>query len=100
MMPQISVDHDNAKILGKRLSEIEGLLIDINKIHTNIITCSVEKLNITIDEFLLELLNEGIKAKKISKTSFRMVTHYGIGDIELDRIVEVIKEIVKARKER
>lgn len=100
MIPQISIDHKNAKGLGKRLSEIDGLIVDLNKIHTNIITCSVEKLNITIDEFLSKLLNEGIKAKKISKSSFRMVTHYGIGDVELDKVIEVIKEIVKAIKER
>lgn len=100
MIPQISIDHGNAKSLGKRLSEINGLLVNTDRIHTNIITCSVEKLDITIDGFLVDLLNKGIKAKKISKTSFRMVTHYGIGDIELDTVIEVIEEIISGTKER
>lgn len=100
MIPQISIDHKNAKSLGRRLSQINGLIVDIDRIHTNIITGSIEKLDITIDEFLDKLLNKGIKAKRISKTSFRMVTHYGIEDKELDKVVEVIEEIIKDIKER
>lgn len=100
MMGQISIDHRNAKELGKRLSAIDGLLVDESKIHTNIITGSIEKLNITIDEFLEELLKNNIKAKRISNNSFRMVTHYGIKEEEVNKVANTLEKIIKSIKER
>lgn len=94
MMPQISIDHNNAKLLGRGLSKIEGLKVDTTRIHTNIVTGSVEMLPITIEAFLIKLLDEGVKAKRISKTSFRMVTHWGIDESHIQYVVETIKDIV------
>ncbi len=96
MLPQIEIDHRNAEILGKKLSKISGLKVDISKIHTNIITGSIEKLPISIDIFLGELNNKGIKAKRISNTSFRMVTHWGIEEHHLKEVVKAIEEIVES----
>ncbi|AOT71407.1 threonine aldolase family protein [Geosporobacter ferrireducens] len=94
MMPQIEKDHKNAQLLGKGLEAIEGLQIDVSRIHTNIVTASVEQLPITIEEFLNRLLEKGIKAKRISKTSFRMVTHLGIEESHLQEVISVVKNIV------
>ena len=94
MLPQIAIDNANAKILGKRLSTIDGLLVDTNRIHTNIVSCSIEKLYISIDEFLAKLLEKNIKVKRISNTSFRMVTHYGITELELNQFISTLEEIV------
>lgn len=100
MMGEIAIDHKNAQELGMRISEIEGLVIDRSKIHTNIITASIEKLNITIDEFLEELLKENLKVKRISDHSFRMVTHYGIGEEEVAEVVQTLEKVTKSVKER
>ncbi|MEW9123401.1 MAG: GntG family PLP-dependent aldolase [Thermotaleaceae bacterium] len=94
MLPQIEKDHQNAQILGQGLLAIDKLNIDVSKIHTNIVTASVEKLSITIDEFLNQLMEKGIKAKRISKTSFRMVTHRGIERSHIEEVVEAVKTIV------
>lgn len=94
MMPQLEIDHRHAGILGQGLSKISGLKVDTNRIHTNIVTGSVENLPVTIDNFLNKLMEKGVKAKKISKTSFRMVTHYGIEEQHIKQVVQVIKEII------
>lgn len=94
MMPQIVIDHKNAKLLGDGLSKIEGLEINTTRIHTNIVSGSIEMLPITIEDFLSNLLNKGIKAKRISKTSFRMVTHWGIDETHIEFVVETVKGIV------
>jgi threonine aldolase len=94
MMPQLEIDHIHAQILGEGLAKISGLKVDKNRIHTNIITGSVEDLPITIDDFLDTLMQKGIKAKKISKTSFRMVTHYGIEKQHLQQVIQVVEEIL------
>lgn len=94
MLPQIPVDHKNAKFLGSGLSKLKGLKVDTSKIHTNIVTASIEALPITIEEFLAKLLDKGIKAKRISKTSFRMVTHWGIDEQDLQNVINSIEEII------
>ncbi len=94
MIPRIKEDHYNAQLLGTGLSEIEGLLVDVSRIHTNIITGSVENLDITIEKFLVRLKEKGIKAKRISPTSFRMVTHYGIGETEVNKTIKTVEEII------
>lgn len=92
---QLQKDHEHAKILGKALSQMKGINVDVSKIHTNIISGDISGLGISIDEFLDKLLEKKIKAKKISKTSFRMVTHYGIEKEDIDYVIESIKDIIK-----
>jgi threonine aldolase len=94
MMPQIEIDHKHAQVLGQGLSKINGLKVDTTRIHTNIITGSVEDLPVTIESFLEKLMSKGIKAKRISKTSFRMITHYGIEEHHLHQVIESVEEIV------
>lgn len=95
MKPQLAIDHENAALLGKELANIEGLIIDEGRIHTNIVTASIEPLGISIEEFLSKLLEKGIKVKPISKTSFRMVTHYGIEKEDIYYVAKSIKELIK-----
>ena len=94
MLPQIEIDHKHAQILGRGLSTINKLKVDTSKIHTNIITGSVDELSITIEEFLEKLFQKGIKAKKISKTSFRMITHYGVGENDLYEVIRAVEDII------
>jgi len=94
MIPRLKEDNENAKILGEKLSNIEGLDVNLDNIHTSILTGSVKRLSINIDEFLDKLNENKIKAKKISDYSFRMVTHLGIGKQEIEKVVKTVKEII------
>jgi len=94
MMPQIITDHENAQLLGQRLSQINGIDVNTKRVHTNIVTGDIKSLPVTIDIFLELLQKEGIKAKRISKSAFRMVTHYGISKDDIIYVVETIKKMV------
>jgi threonine aldolase len=96
MMPQIEIDHKHAQILGQGLAKINGLKVDTTRIHTSIITGSVEDLSITIEGFLEKLMQKGIKAKRISKTSFRMITHYGIEESHLQQVIRTVEDIIES----
>ena len=94
MIPRMVEDHDNAQFLGNELSNIEGLNVDTSRIHTNIVVASLENLQVTIEEFIQALISNNIKVKRISKTSFRMVTHYGIDRDDLLVVINVINKII------
>lgn len=98
MKPQLAIDHQNATLLGKELSQIEGILVDKKRIHTNIVTASIEQLDITIDEFISKLFQKGIRVKRISSTSFRMVTHLNIKEKDIYYVSKSIKEIIKGMR--
>lgn len=95
MITRISIDHENTQLLGKGVSSIRGLEI-VNSIHTNIISCSIESLPYTIEKFLDKLKDKGIKAKKTSNSTFRMVVHFGIDESDIKYVVNSIKEIVNS----
>ncbi len=94
MLPQLEIDHKHAQILGNGLSKINRLKVETSRIHTNIITGSVEELPISIDNFLEKLLQKGIKAKKISRTSFRMITHYGVEEKDIHEVIRAVEDII------
>ncbi len=94
MLPQIEIDHHHAQVLGAGLSATNGLKVDTTRIHTNIVTGSLEGLPMTIEDFLSKLMDAGIKAKRISKTSFRMVTHWGIDEHHIKETIKTVERII------
>lgn len=93
MISRLKDDRENAKLLGSLLEKIEGITIDTSKIHTNIVTASVEKLGISIEEFLNLLDEKGVKAKRISAASFRMVAHYGVESEDIEYTAHCVSQI-------
>ena len=98
MMPQLLIDHKNARLLGELLSDINNLMVNTNNIHTNILTGRINDKLFTIEEFLEKLNQKGIKAKRISKNSFRMVLHYGIDEEDVNYVADSVKEILDNRR--
>lgn len=94
MIERIAEDHENAQLLGKGLQRIDGIDIDPSRIHTNIVTASIENLPMTIESFLKKLSEKGVMAKRISKHSFRMVTHYGIEKKQITSAVESVQNVI------
>lgn len=94
MRPQMEEDHENARILGDLLSKIEGLKVETSRIHTNILSGTVTKEGMTLMSFLDRMLERGVKAKPISKDSFRMVTHYGIDEKDVRQVASITDEIL------
>ncbi|SCZ76372.1 GntG family PLP-dependent aldolase [Acidaminobacter hydrogenoformans] len=94
MISRLEEDHENALYLGNELSKIEGLYVDTGRIHTNIVVASLKGLSLEIDQLIQDLLDVNIKVKKISKSSFRMVTHYGITRNEIQIASKSIRDII------
>lgn len=93
MIPRMNEDHDNAQVLEKGLSNIQGLKV-INDVHTSIVSCDIAGLPCSIDTFLNKLLDKGIIAKRIANSEFRMVTHYGVDTRDIEYVIDSVKEVV------
>lgn len=94
MVDRLAEDHENAQVLAQGLNEIDECLLEY-EVQTNIVLIDVGSLGIDGDFFLNQVMQRGIKIKKIGRTSFRMICHYGVTRKEIDKVLIAIREIVK-----
>ena len=90
MTKRLHVDHDNAKYLGEKLSELSYVDINTDNIHINIVFFD---LNIReADGLIPYLLENGIKMNGAEHgNTFRIVTHNWVSREDIDKTVELIK---------
>ena len=104
MLDQIGEDHKNAKRLAEGINEIEGLVIDLENIKSNILYFDIEKgknrgeelarqtKNIKIYPF--EVALDNIRFFESRPGRFRLVTHYGITRDDIEKTLEVLDKIM------
>ena len=95
MVNRLAEDHANAKKLAAGLSEIPGLSIDPDQIHTNIIYFGVEREDLTSAEFTQQVDAAGVRMLPMGPQKVRAVTHYHITPEDIDQALKVISKVMK-----
>lgn len=95
MVDRLSEDHGNARHLAKGIAQVEGLSIDLSRVQTNIIYFRVTSSRITGEQLLTRLDKKGVKTFLTGADTFRMVTHYGIEESDIDAALSVIREAMQ-----
>jgi len=93
MVSRLPEDHANARNLAVGLSQIVGLRVNLSEVQTNIVGAQVDGLRGGVEGFLSDLAAEGIKAKKTGPASFRMITHYGIEESDVQCVISVCRQV-------
>jgi threonine aldolase len=94
MPGRLHEDHHNARRLAEGISHMEGLEIDLSEVQTNIIYFRLNSDLLTGGEFIDRLDASGVKALETGPGTFRMVTHHGIAEEDIDRALGVIRDII------
>ncbi len=92
MNDQIKIDHQNAKLLADGLSNIKNIILDTNKIHTNIIYFKLADDIMNAKEFLKTMENAGILFFESFENQYRLVTHSGITQDDIDNAVKIFEK--------
>jgi threonine aldolase len=91
----LQADHDRAKKLAVKLSQINGIVVNIDSVEINMVFFS--HLKISSDEWVKNVINKfkekGILINPPEQGMFRFVTHYWIGDKDIDLITAASREI-------
>lgn len=95
MIPRLAEDHANAYRLGQAINQLPGLDINLEQLHTNILAVTGSDAS-SMDHLVSQLAAEGILVKRISPRSIRMVTHYGIDEAAIERVIAVYRKIMEA----
>ena len=104
MIQQIHNDHENAQLLVKGISNIDGLSIDKNNIKSNILYFDIKKrrtLNAELsrqtdnkDQYPIDVVQDNIYFLETSPRRFRLVTHYGISREDIENTLRMLKGLL------
>ena len=92
----LHTDHANAKCLAEGLARMPGISIDPKKVSTNIVIFDVRATGRTAIQFCDELAPLGVLAGDTSKYSVRMVTHYDVDRVGIDRALAAVKHMLSS----
>lgn len=91
---RLSKDHENAKILAKKLNEISAITVENNPPATNMIFFKLNTTNITSEQFLESCIKKGVRFSCVGKNRFRAVTHLDVNRHDVEKAANLVREIV------
>lgn len=86
-------DHENARILARRLAAIPGVALDPLKVQTNIIIFSVAPSGLSSADFLARLAAAGVLAVPVDGDRVRMVTHLDVTRSDVERAADIVAAV-------
>ncbi len=95
MSKRLYVDHDNARYMAKRLSEISGIKLTHEDIHINMVFFDIAETGVSSEKLVKELFEKGIKINGIEGGFMRYVTNNDVTREGIDYTIQCMKEIMK-----
>lgn len=88
-------DHRRAKILAEALSSLPALKIDLSKVQTNMVYADCRRSGLCASRLVERLGAAGVLASEEDEWTVRFVTHLGIGDEDIERSVQTIRDSMR-----
>jgi threonine aldolase len=96
MVGRLDEDHRNARILAEGLASLEGVALDLPRVDTNIVVFRMPSVA-RAEAFVAALEREGVLVSDFGGGRLRVVTHYGITEVDCQRAVDVIRRVWAAQ---
>ncbi len=97
MSLRLGEDHAMARRLAEGLAQIEGLILDMNQVQTNMVFFRLDDSIPLNTSQMYDILEQEYNVKLSIRTarSFRAVTHYWITPERVDAAVSAIRDVVE-----
>ena len=95
MIDRLEDDHRNARLLAEGLNKMEGIMVDMKTVQTNMVVFDIDRLGVRADVFMKKLKEHGVLAGNMSKTRIRMVTHRGIEKEDIEKSLAATEETIR-----
>jgi threonine aldolase len=96
MVDRLADDHANARKLAEGLADMPGLAVDLSQIKTNIVYFGLAREDITVEQLVKTLGDEGVRMLPVGVGRIRAVTHYHITAEDIDYTLEVFSKALGA----
>jgi threonine aldolase len=95
MVDRLADDHANARKLAEGLAEMPGLSIDPSLIKTDIVYFEVIREDLTVEDLVKRLEEQGVRMLPVGPGRIRAVTHYHITPEDIDYALGAFSEVLK-----
>lgn len=96
MVDRLADDHANARKLAEGLAEMPGVSIDLSQIKSNIVFFELTRDDMTAEQLVKMLDDEGARMLPVGVGRIRAVTHYHITSEDIDFTLGVFSKVMKA----
>ncbi len=93
MIQRLKEDHENALLLGKELSKIPGIKVDMDDIHLNMVFFDMKDTGYDSDRLVEEFFSRGIKINPAEDGIMRFVTNYWVGVEDIHYVIQTMKDL-------
>jgi len=94
MVDRLAEDHAHARLLAEGLAAIPGVVLDPPSPETNIVFWRLADPGSSVPAFLAALRRRGVRVSELGAGRLRAVTHYGIGQADVEIAVAAVREAV------
>lgn len=94
MSKRLKEDHDNAKYMAKRLSELNGVAVDLDSVQINMVFFGLDRPADLIENLPEKMLEKGIKINGMELGEFRFVTSNDVSRADIDYAVSTFAELI------
>ncbi|NRA87680.1 MAG: low specificity L-threonine aldolase [Rhizobiales bacterium] len=91
---RLADDHKNAKILAESLNLLDGVVVDLNNLHTNIIIINVENSQLTAPQICQQLKANNVAMIALNDHEIRAVTHLDVSTDQCQKAAEIFATIL------
>ncbi len=95
MPARLHEDHANARLLAESLAHMEGVLIDVDTVETNIVIFRVTD-GVSAADLVARLKARGVLVSAIGPDAIRLVTHYDVSRAACITASEALTEEMEA----
>ncbi len=93
MVDRLADDHRNARFLAEGCVRVDGLRVDLGRVQSNMVVLDVSDIGADETVFCSQLEEKGVLAGSVGKSRIRLVTHWGIERSDVERALDVIREV-------
>lgn len=86
-------DHRRAKMLGRMISQISKIKIDLTSVQTNIIVFDIKRTGMKSEQAMKKLALKGLWVIPFGATKLRAVTHLDVDDGDIARAGKILRAV-------
>lgn len=92
---RLKEDHRLAQRIARGLHQVDSSIVDPVYVETNIVRASLGASGRSAAQWSADLKEHGVRANAYNDTDLRLVTHRHIGDVEIDRLLDIFSLLWK-----
>ena len=91
---RLAEDHENARVLARRLSEIPGVRIELDRVESNMVYA---ELPVDAPAFVARLRDAGVRVNSVGSHTIRLVCHLDVDRAACERAAEILRASLEGK---